>query len=85
MKKYVFITFAAAGIGGTQIYVRNKLLFLREKGYDVTVIVTEPPGGQKVVVKELEPYVKNCFPELTINPRLYTKRRHRTCLSASPG
>lgn len=85
MKKYVFITFAAAGIGGTQIYVRNKLLFLREKGYDVTVIVTEPPGGQKVVVKELEPYVKNCFPELTINPRLYTKRRRNAILERIAG
>ena len=71
MKKYVILTFAVAGIGGTQIYVRNKILFLRSLGWDVTVICTET--GDDVVVKELIPYKGHSMPELIKNPFLFSK------------
>lgn len=74
MKKYIFMTFAVFGIGGTQIYVRNKLNFLRKQGWDVCVITTEPQGKDGVVVKELSPYQNAVFPELMKNPNLYTKK-----------
>ncbi|MBQ6152943.1 MAG: hypothetical protein IJJ15_04270 [Ruminococcus sp.] len=73
MKKYVFLTFAVAGIGGTQIYVRNKILFLRSLGWDVTVICSET--GDDVVVKELIPFKGNAFPELIKNPFLFSKKQ----------
>lgn len=73
MKKYVFLTFAVAGIGGTQIYVRNKILFLTSLGWDVTVICTET--GDNVIVKELIPYKGNSFPELIKNPFLFSKKQ----------
>ena len=73
MKKYVILTFAVAGIGGTQIYVRNKILFLRSLGWDVTVICTET--GDDVVVKELIPYKGHSMPELIKNPFLFSKKQ----------
>ena len=73
-RTYIFLTFAVYGIGGTQIYVRNKLRFLQERGWDVSVITTEVKGSAPLVVKELAPYQELIFPELLKNPNLYTKR-----------
>lgn len=75
MKKYVFLTFAVSGVGGTQIYVRNKLLFLQKYGWDVTVICTEP--GHNVCVKELKPYEDNVLPELMKNPYIFSKKQRQ--------
>lgn len=73
MKKYVFFTFAVSGIGGTQIYVRNKLLFLQKNGWDVTVISTEPIGD--ICVKELRPFAEYAVPELAKNPFLLSRKK----------
>ena len=71
MKKYIFLTFAISGIGGTQIYVRNKIIFMQKQGWDVLVISTEP--GDDICVKELQPYRDYIMPELMQNPFLYSK------------
>ncbi len=78
MKKYVFLTFAVSGVGGTQIYVRNKLLFLQKYGWDIIVICTEP--GNDVVVKELKPYESYVLPQLLKNPYLFSKKERRAIL-----
>lgn len=75
MKKYVFLTFAVSGVGGTQIYVRNKLLFLQKHGWDVTIICTEP--GHDVCVKELKPYEENVLQELMKNPYIFSKKQRQ--------
>lgn len=80
MKTYIFLTFAIYGIGGTQIYVRNKLNYLRKKGWDVKVITTEPENADSVVVKELLPYQNMVFPELMKNPNLYTEEEREEIL-----
>ena len=72
MKKYVFFTFAVSGIGGTQIYVRNKLLFLQKHGWDVTVISTEPV--EDICVKELRSFADYAVPELAKNPFLFSRK-----------
>ena len=73
MKKYVFLTFAVSGIGGTQIYVRNKLLFLKHYNWDVSVICTEP--GHNVCVKELLPFEDCVVPQLMSNPYIFNKKQ----------
>lgn len=83
MKKYVFLTFAVSGVGGTQIYVRNKLLFLQKHGYDVTVICTEP--GNDVVVKELKPYEQFVLPQLLKNPYLFSKKDRKRIIDKMTG
>ena len=81
MKKYVFLTFAVAGIGGTQIFVRNKLLFLRRQGYQVTVITTEPGRYEDICVEELRPHFGFITPELIKNPYLYGRKSREDILS----
>ncbi len=80
MKQYIFLTFAIYGIGGTQIYVRNKSNYLKEKGWDIKVITTESKGMSSVVVKELLPYQEMVFPELMKNPNLYTPKEREKIL-----
>ncbi len=75
MKKYVFLTFAVSGVGGTQIYVRNKLLFLQKHGWDVTIICTEP--GHDVCVKELKPYEDFVLPQMMKNPYIFSKKQRQ--------
>lgn len=80
MRTYIFLTFAIYGIGGTQIYVRNKLNYLRQKGWEVKVITTESKGMDPVVIKELFPYQEMVFPELMKNPNLYTPKEREKIL-----
>ena len=73
MKKniYVFLTFAVHGIGGTQIYIRNKLLYLQKNGWIVKIITSE--SGDNIMVKELVPYAKDIVPSIMKNPGLCSK------------
>ncbi len=75
---YVFITFAVHGIGGTQIYVRNKLLFLQKHGWNVKIITSEP--GDNIMVKELAPYEKDIVPTIVKNPGLCSRNEREAAL-----
>ena len=78
MSTYVFLTFAVHGIGGTQIYVRNKLLFLQKRGWDVKVITSE--SGNNIMVRELAPFANDIVPEIAKNPGLYSKNVREAAL-----
>ncbi len=80
MRKYIFLTFAVRGIGGTQIYVRNKLRYLQKAGWTVSIISTENEGADEIYVKELKPFGDAILPELLTNPYLYTPLRRRSIL-----
>lgn len=75
---YVFITFAVHGIGGTQIYVRNKLLFLQKHGWNVKIITSEP--GDNIMVKELAPYAKDIVSTIVKNPGLCSRKEREAAL-----
>ncbi|MCR4900451.1 MAG: hypothetical protein K5907_06520 [Treponema sp.] len=78
MNTYVFLTFAVHGIGGTQIYVRNKLLFLQKHGWGVKIITSEP--GDNIMVKELAPYAKDIVPTIVKNPGICSNREREEAL-----
>lgn len=69
--KYVFLTFAIPGIGGTQIYVRNKLRYLRDHGW-TPVVITEEADGE-IVVEDLIPFKDSIIPEMIQSPMLLKK------------
>ena len=77
MKKYVLLTFAVFGIGGTQIYARNKVLYLKANGW-TPILITEETEGE-VCVRELLPYENCIVPELLRSPMLLT-RKERTAV-----
>ena len=57
-------------MGGAQMYVRNKILFCREKGWETLVIAGQ---GGNVVIPELKEF-KNTFYELNFPSYFYSKR-----------
>lgn len=51
MKKYIILFNSIAGMGGGQMYVRNKLIFMREKGWDAYIVSW---FGDKILIPEFE-------------------------------
>lgn len=79
MQTYILFTFAIYGIGGTQIYARNKLLYMQKHGWKTCMVTTEP--GTDIFVKELNPYINGVFPELMRNPYLYSSRQRHDIIN----
>lgn len=77
-KLYIFLTFAVCGIGGTQIYLRNKIKYLHNKGWKTCVVTTEP--GDNIIIKELAPYKHGIFKELANNPYIYSRLKRKRLL-----
>ncbi len=65
MKKYILITFGINGIGGGQIYLKNKAQYMEDKGYDVYVLYYY--NSLNISIKYLEKFKKGYFPELELN------------------
>lgn len=68
-KTYIFLTPTICNIGGAQLYIRNKLLFLKKEGWNVNVISAEVGN---VPIMELREYDMRC-PEIIYKFFLYTK------------
>lgn len=76
MKKYVFIVPSVANMGGAQMYIRNKVLFLRENDWLVDVILAQ--GGNATLV-ELKDY-DFVIPELAFDIYCFSKRKKNTVI-----
>lgn len=64
-------------MGGAQMYVRNKVIFLRKQGWKVDVI-TATRG--EVIIEELKQFDKS-MPELAFDIYLYSKKHQQNVLS----
>lgn len=71
MNTYIFLTFSIVGIGGSQIYTRNKALYLKENGWNV-VIASALEG--EILIEDLKVYSTNIIPEIRFKPHVYPKR-----------
>lgn len=69
MNKYILMSMGISGMGGGQMYLRNKLLYMEQKGWKVD-IYSGLPG--KVVIPELMKYSLNINPVLTSAPFVYS-------------
>ncbi len=77
MKKYVIITPSIINMGGAQMYIRNKCLYMQEKGWIVDVISSQKG---KIYIAELRQY--NCFiPELGFDYYLYSKKKRKSVIT----
>lgn len=72
-------TFAIYGIGGTQIYARNKLQYMQNHGWKACMVTTEP--GKDIMVKEMYPFKDGVFPELMRNPYFYNVRQRKKIIN----
>lgn len=77
-KIYIIITPTIYLAAGSQIYTRNKVEFLKKKGWDVIVISSSI--YRAIMIEELRPYEKYVFKELTFNPYLFIKRKRNETL-----
>lgn len=77
MKKYVIITPSIRDIGGAQMYVRNKIIYLQNRGWVVDLI-----SAQKgiVYISELKKY-DLIIPELNFNYYYYSKKKQEKVVS----
>ena len=71
MKKYVILTSSIIGIGGAQLYTRNKLNFLKERGWEVEVLSFSEGD---IVFNELKEYEKSIVRALYHVPQLHTEK-----------
>lgn len=72
MKKYVIFSSCIGGMGGGQMYVRNKLLYLRENGWRVNIF-SMPTGD--IVIPELKEFKEDDY--LPVFPMHYYSKRKR--------
>lgn len=77
MKKYVILTPSIRDIGGAQMYVRNKIVYLQNRGWIVDLI-----SAQKgiVYISELKKY-DLIIPELNFNCYYYSKKKQEKVVS----
>lgn len=61
MKRYVFFTNSIRNMGGAQMYLRNKMLFLKEHGWTPSVYFF---NDGNILIPELKEYEANRIPEL---------------------
>lgn len=70
-KKYIIITPSIINMGGAQMYVRNKVVYMQEKGWKVDLISVQ---SGTVYIPELRQF--DCFiPELGFSYYLFSKRK----------
>lgn len=73
MRKYVFIVPSIANMGGAQMYIRNKVLWLRQHGWEVDVIVSQ---GGVAKLSELQEF-NYAVPESAFDIYNYSDRRKK--------
>lgn len=71
MKKYILMTMGISGMGGGQMYIRNKLLYMESKGWEVFAYGGLPG---EVIIPELKKFSTRISPILTSAPFVYSKK-----------
>jgi len=61
LKKYVFLTFSIANLGGQEMYVRSKLLYLKKNGWEVNIFSI---NKGEIYIHDFDSYTKQIIPKL---------------------
>lgn len=81
MRRYVIITPNLTNMGGAQMYVRNKSVYMQEKGWNVGVI-SQKQG--KIYIDDLIKY-DVIIPDLAFSPYLYTTKKQQNIIEKCCG
>ena len=77
MKKYIILASCINGMGGAQMYFRNKCLYLQTKGWDVSLLSAQEG---RVLIDELKQY--NWFiPEFGFDYYLFSKKKREKIIN----
>lgn len=90
MNTYLFLTNTIGGYSGGAAYIRNKVCWLKDNGWEVNVFDATGQLYEKIRFDVLKPFKNNRIPELYYNPNdLSSQRRERVinricgCVKAS--
>lgn len=73
MKYYIILQPTIRSMGGEEMYTRNKVNEVRQKGY--VPVVFHAGGGDKIFIEDLKCYDKNEFSEFRYEPCLFSNGR----------
>ena len=73
MKKYVIVNYGINGVGGGQIYTKNKAMYMEEKGFEVFVLFCH--NDMDIPIKYLKKFKDGHFPEIEFNIACFSKKR----------
>lgn len=69
-KRYIFLIPSICNIGGAQLYLAEKIKYLRENGWNIDVIYARK---DRILIKDLEIFSPNCFPFIDYSIMYYTQ------------
>ena len=81
MKLYLFLTNTIGGCSGGVTYVRNKLVWLQKRGWDVVVYDAGGQVSESVLFTELMRFLCNRNFELYYPPCFFTQRRRNAVVN----
>ena len=73
MKKYIIINYGIIGIGGGQLYTKNKAQYMEDKGYEVYVLYCH--NYLDISIEYLKKFGNGHFPELELKLVCLSQRR----------
>lgn len=73
-KKFVFIVPTVSAMGGAQMYIRNRMVYMQKQGWNVDVICTH---GGEAAIPELRVF-NNVIPELGFCTYLFSKKKQKS-------
>lgn len=76
MKRYIFLTPSIQNMGGAELYVRSKMVWLRHNGWSVDVVYIK---GETIYIPEFKD-CKYCISELKYPTFCYNKYRRKKIL-----
>lgn len=77
MKKYIIFRAYLTGMGGAQMYVRNKAIYEEKQGYEVYVCSA---NKGKIVIEDLKKYHNCIIEELKLSPCTYSKKERKSII-----
>ena len=78
MKTYILLPMGITGMGGGQMYVRNRMMYLKRKGCNV-YIYSGLEGS--IILPELEEFKSKILLELSCSPFVYTSKFVKTIIN----
>ena len=79
MKTYVFLTNSITHMGGAQMLIRNKMLDLESRGWNVQIFYYFP--GDEILIPEFNKFSANRIEELQYDFYAYSPKRRETAIN----
>lgn len=77
MKKYVILTPAIGGMGGSQMYCYNKCLYLKDRGWEVCLIYFQ---NFEIIIEDLKQINSTYIPDLSYGIHYVTPQQRRNVI-----